>query len=80
MEHVRGSVPIKIAARVYGKDENWVRTGIVCGWLPIGQATRKGRPVTTLEEMSSRYGRINYYVSPKRFFDETGFVWDGEKA
>ena len=26
-----GDVPIPVAARVYGKDANWVRAGIVCG-------------------------------------------------
>lgn len=30
-----GSVPVVVAARVYGKDASWVRAGIVCGWLPI---------------------------------------------
>ncbi len=30
-----GSVPVAVAARVYGKDASWVRTGIVVGWLPM---------------------------------------------
>lgn len=30
-----GSVPVRVVARVYGKDQSWVRAGIVCGWLPI---------------------------------------------
>ena len=36
-----GSVPIAVAARVYGKDPSWIRAGIIAGWLPIGTATRK---------------------------------------
>lgn len=62
-----------VAARVYGKDASWVRAGIVSGWLPIGKATRSGKLVTTIEEMDSRYGRINFYISPKRLYEETGF-------
>jgi hypothetical protein len=42
-EFVNGSVPIAIAAKVYGKDEAWVRAGIVAGWLNIGKATRNGK-------------------------------------
>ena len=36
-----GSVPVCIAAKVYGKDASWIRAGIIVGWLPIGKATRK---------------------------------------
>jgi hypothetical protein len=53
--------------------------GIVAGWLPIGQATRNGKLVTEVDEMESRLGRINYYISPKKLFDHTGFVWKGER-
>lgn len=38
-----GSVPVRVAARVYGRDPAWVRAGIIAGWLPIGQATRHGK-------------------------------------
>lgn len=40
-----GSVPVRIAARVYGRDPAWVRAGIIAGWLPIGEATRNGKRV-----------------------------------
>lgn len=73
-----GSVPVKVAAKVYGKKEYWVRAGIICGWLPIGQATKNGKVVTSLDEIKSRE-RINYYISPRRLFEETGFEWKGEK-
>jgi hypothetical protein len=78
-EFPQGSVPVTVAARVYGKDASWVRAGIVSGWLPIGKATRSGKLVTTIEEMDSRYGRINFYISPKRLYEETGFLWKGER-
>lgn len=78
-EFPQGYVPVAVAARVYGKDASWVRAGIVSGWLPIGKATRSGKLVTTIEEMDSRYGRINFYISPKRLYEETGFLWKGER-
>ena len=74
-----GSVPVAVAARVYGKDASWVRAGIVSGWLPIGRATRDGKLVTAIEEMDSRLGRINFYISPKKLYEETGYLWKGER-
>ncbi len=74
-----GSVPVLVAARVYGKDASWVRTGIIAGWLPIGKGTRNGKLVTSVEEMNSKYGRINLYISPKLLYEETGYKWKGEK-
>ena len=75
----KGSVPVVIAAKVYGKDSSWVRAGIVAGWLPIGKATRKGKVVTKIEEIDSKYGRINFYISPKLLWQETGYIWRGER-
>lgn len=76
---IKGSVPVAVAARVYGKDASWIRAGIVAGWLPIGKATRNGKLITRIEEIDSRYGRINFYISPKRLWEDTGYVWKGEK-
>ena len=70
-----GSVPVSVAAKVYGKDASWIRAGIIAGWLPIGKATRNGKQITTIDEMDSRFGRINYYISPKLLFEQTGFMW-----
>lgn len=74
-----GSVPVSVVARIYGKDASWVRAGIIAGWLPIGKATRNGKLVTTVEEIDSKYGRINFYISPKLLYEETGYLWKGEK-
>lgn len=79
IEFHSGSVPVAVAARVYGKDASWVRAGIISGWLPIGKATRNGQLVTSVGDMNSRYGRINFYISPKRLYEETGYIWKGEK-
>ena len=74
-----GSVPVKVVARVVGKDCSWVRAGIITGYLPIGTATRKGKQITSIDEMNSKYGRINYYISPEKLFRETGYLWKGER-
>ena len=74
-----GSVPVAVAARVYGKDACWIRAGLIAGWLPIGCATRNGKLITRIEEINSKYGRINYYISPQKLFEQTGYEWKGEK-
>lgn len=76
---IKGSVPVAVAARVYGKDASWIRAGIVAGWLPIGKATRNGQLITKVEDIDSKYGRINFYISPKKLWEETGYLWKGEK-
>ena len=79
MEFQNGSVPIKVVARIYGKDATWVRAGIIAGWLPIGKATRNGSLITKVSDIDSRLGRINFYISPMLLYQETGYVWKGER-
>lgn len=74
-----GSVPISVVAKVYGKDSCWVRAGIIAGWLPIGVATRNGQKITDVTDISSKKGRINFYVSPKKLYEETGYIYNGER-
>ena len=74
-----GSVPIVVVACIYGKDASLVRAGIIAGWLPIGKATRKGKLITNVNDINSKYGRINFYISPKLLYQETGYVWKGER-
>lgn len=79
IEFPNGSVPVRVAAKVYGKDPAWVRAGIIAGWLPIGRATRNGHTVTDISQMDSKYGRISYYISPKLLYEQTGYLWDGKR-
>lgn len=74
----KGSVPVSIAAKVYGKDASWIRAGIISGYLKIGIATRNGELVTSINEITSKKGRINYYISPKALYEETGYVYGEE--
>lgn len=75
-----GSVPIAVAAKIYGKTAAWVRAGIISGYLPIGVATRDGEPILNVNEINSKLGRINYYISPKLLYEHTGYLWKGETA
>ena len=79
MNYINGSVPVAVAARIYGKDVSWIRAGIISGYLPIGTATRKGKQITNVNEIDSRYGRINFYISPKLLYEQTGYEWKGER-
>ena len=65
MEFKQGGVPVAVAARVFGKDPQWVRIQMKAGLLNIGVATTAGK-------------RTNYYISPKLLYELTGFVWKGE--
>lgn len=74
---MRRSVPIRIVAKIYKKDPAWVRAGIISGYLPIGVATRNGKQILDVNEITIKKGRINYYVSPKKLYEETGYLWRG---
>lgn len=78
MSYVNGSVPVAVAAKVYGKDPCWIRAGLITGYLPIGKATRNGKQITDLAQQGHG-GRINYYISPKLLYEQTGYEWKGEK-
>lgn len=72
-----GGVPVRIVAKVYGKDACWVRAGLIAGYLPIGIATRNGKQITDVNAINSKLGRINYYISPKKLYEDTGYYWKG---
>lgn len=63
-----GGMSVKEAAQVFGKDQYWIRQGIIDGWLPIGyaQPPRNGG------------NRLNFYISPKKVWEITGYVWKGK--
>ena len=48
------------------KDQQFIRQGIILGFLKFGVAFKK--------EGSSQY---DYYISPIKFWEETGYVYDG---
>jgi len=71
-------VPVSVAATVYGKDVSWVKQGIIDRWLPIGYATRDKKLVPPDEPMDAKFGRLNFYISPKKLWEDTGYIWEGD--
>ena len=60
------NVPVSVVARVMKKDQQFVRQGIVQGLLKFGVAFKK--------DGSSQY---DYYISPMKLWQETGYVYRG---
>lgn len=59
------NIPVVDAARIMGKDQQFIRQAMIKGLLPIGLAYKK--------EGSSQY---DFYISPKLFYEYTGFVYE----
>ena len=63
------NVPVSVAAKVMKKDQQFIRQGILLGFLKFGVAFKK--------EGSSQY---DYYISQIKFWEETGYVYDGAES
>lgn len=63
------NVPIAVACKVMGKDPTYIRQGLIKGVLPFGYAFKK--------DGSTRY---SYYISPKQFYECTGYLYKGERT
>lgn len=64
-EFMPGGVPVRVAAAVYGKAPTFIHEGLREGWLQIGHV-RPGEQ------------RDNYYISPKKLWEDTGFIYTGQ--
>lgn len=56
------NITVKEASRILGKSEQFVRQGMIQGYLPIGIATKRSG--------SSHYC---YYIIPKMLYELTGY-------
>lgn len=63
------NVPVAVAARVMRKDKQYIRQGIIQGLLKFGVAFKK--------DGSNEY---DYYISPLKFWIETGYIYRGTQA
>ena len=61
------NITIKEASKLIGKSEQFIRQGIIEGYLPIGVAFKRGN--------SSHY---SYYISAKKLYDFTGYLHNPE--
>ena len=64
-ENIR--IPVKEAARIMGKDYQFVRIGIIGGFLPIGTGFK-------MPDSNS----YTFYISPRLFWEYTGYVSRGK--
>ena len=61
------NVPIIMATKIMKKDQQFIRQGIIQGILPFGTAFKKNG--------STHY---DYYISPRAFWEYTGYVYNPE--
>lgn len=63
------NVPISVAAKAMGKSPMFVRIGLQRGVLQFGVA------IKTADD----HEQYDYYISPKLFFDYTGYLHNAEE-
>lgn len=59
------NIPVAEAAKIMGKDQQFIRQAMINKLLPIGLAYKK--------EGSTQY---DFYISPKLFYEYTGYIFD----
>lgn len=72
------NIPVKEVAKLMGKDQQFIRQGIIKGLLPIGVAFKKTIIDSrwNAEKESSQY---DFYISPKLLWEYTGIVYKKNK-
>lgn len=68
------NIPVKEVAKLMSKDQQFIRQGIIKGFLPIGTAFKKTIVDTKWneEKESSQY---DFYISPKLLWEYTGIIY-----
>lgn len=72
------NVPVKEVAKLMGKDQQFIRQGIIKGILPIGVAFKKTivDPKCNQEKESTQY---DFYISPRLLWEYTGIIYRYEE-
>ena len=68
---------VKSVSKILGIPESSVRAGIIYGWLPIGTAYRGNKIITSQTKSNVR---TEYVISPRKLWEEFGYVWKGKAA
>lgn len=76
-EFANEKISIEDVSKMTGLTESAIRAGIIYEWLPIGTAIRNNKIVTT---QSKKDGRTEYIISPRKLWEEFGYVWRGRAA
>ena len=72
------NIPVKEVAKLMGKDQQFIRQGIIRGLLPIGTAFKKTiiDSKWNEEKESSQY---DFYISPRLLWEYTGIIYKSNK-
>lgn len=73
------NIPVKEVAKLMGKDQQFIRQGIINGILPIGVAFKKTivDQKTGEEKESTQY---DFYISPRLLWEYTGIIYKENKG
>lgn len=67
------NIPVKEVAKLMGKDQQFIRQGIIKGILPIGTAFKKTiYDSDNIEKQSTQY---DFYISPRLLWEYTGIIY-----
>lgn len=69
LEFSGANIPLKEAAKIMGKDYQFIRVALIQGKLDIGVAIKK--------EGKERY---DFYISPKKFYEFTGYRYEKKQG
>lgn len=71
------NIPVTEVAKLMGKDQQFIRQGIIRGLLPIGVAFKKTIPDSKwgTEKESTQY---DFYISPRLLWEYTGILYKGK--
>ena len=68
------NIPVKDVARLMGKDQQFIRQGIIRGLLPIGVAFKKNITDAKWNE-GKETSQYDFYISPKLLWEYTGIIY-----
>ncbi len=70
-EFADSPVPMEVAVKVLGMDSNTIRNRMEMGLMDIGSV------FPAVQKRGKRSYR-SVYISPKKFYEYTGYIWRGE--
>lgn len=68
------NIPVKEVAKLLGKDQQFVRQGIINGKLPIGTAFKK-KIVDREWNEEKESTQYDFYISPRLLWEYTGIIY-----
>ena len=71
------NIPVKEVAKLMGKDQQFIRQGIIKGILPIGIAFKKEITDEYLQKKEST--QYDFYISPRLLWEYTGIIYNPDK-